>query len=396
MENNNNHLTALNKSAKPYLTFALLALFYIFACVYVPLALFVSMGQWLSAVLALGICVFAGIALYKMTGSFKPLIGYAVIVGFFAFFGGAFLPMSLLVSFVTSCVVYAYLIKLKQSATVWGLPIIAALLSLLITQSAMGVCLSLLSLPAAFMLALSIKNKVSRVGAVCRISAGICISALLTLATALYNLYGTIDIETVKRLIDSAKEQMSLMLTDMLGELQAILGEIVVSVDSESLVAMLVSSVFNLLPAVLITISNIVAYIIHSLYITSQYSMSEEAHNEAKDMLSFDMSIVSAIIYIAATVLSFVLVSPTAAIYGTVAQNIVLILIPGLVMTALAFVRALSIAKGPSCLGTLLYFVLIFLIAGLNPIVLMAVALAGAVFIILSHIAQYKKEHRKE
>ncbi len=381
-----------NKTA----TFILLALFYVLACVYPPISTLVNMGTWLSAVAALGMCVFAAFALFRMSGSLKPLMGYVIIVAAFALFGVAFLPMALLVCFVSGAVVYAYLLRSRLSAAVWGLPAVAALVAGLVTLSPVGVFLSLCSLPASVMVSFAIKNKTPRVGAVCRISLGICLSVLAALGLSVYLSSGEISVTAVKSLIDYAKEQMTLLLSDALSQMQDMLGGLFMSVETENLIALIVSSVFNLLPAMIITAANIVSYIIHSLYLASQYSMTREAHEEAKPMLTFDMSVVSAAVYILSLVLSLVLVSPETAIYGTLAQNLLLILIPGLVLTALAYIRTLSIVKGPSCLGTLLYFVVIFLVIGLNPIALMLVSLAGAVFIILAHIANYRKEHKKD
>ncbi len=377
-------------------TFILLSAFYVFSCVYLPTSTLANLGVWLSAVLALGVCVAAVLAIIRMSGSVHPILGYIIIVGAFLLLGGAFLPLSLLVSFVSGTVVYSYLLSEKRSAAVFGLPLVAALLAMLITRSPMGIALSLCSLPASVMLFFAIKNKVSRVGAVCRISFGIVLSVLAFLGLYIYITLGELSAETIKSLINFAKEQLTLLLSDMLAEIGELVGELFVSLETESLISLMVSTVFNLLPAMIITLANIAAYIIHSLYISSQYSASRESRKEALPMLTFDMSIFSAVIYIISAVLSFTLTAGSAAIYGTVAQNLLLILVPGLVLTALAYIRSFSISRGPSCLGTLLYFGVIFLVVGLNPIVLAFVASVGAVFIIVSHIARYRKEHGKE
>ncbi len=384
------------KKRSKTVTFVVSAVFYVLSCIYLPLALFANMGIWFSAVSALGICVFAAFALSGISGSFKPFVGYALIVALFTFSGGMFLPMSLLVAFASGCVVYAYLLISKLSAAVWGLPVAAAVMAGLLTQSPIGICLSLGSLPASAILALVIKNKTPRVSAVCRISAGICLSVVVSLCVGIYAVQGKVNAEVIKGIVDYSKQQMSLILTDMFSQMQSMLGDMLVSIDFESFITVLVSTVFNLLPAIIITAANIIAYIIHSLYISSQYTMSKEAHDSAKEMLTFDMSIISAVLYILSLVLAFTLISPELALWGTVAENLLLILVPGLVLTALACIRAMSVAKGPSCLGTLIYFGVIFLVIGLNPVALVCVALAGAVFIILSHISKFKHEHRKE
>ena len=84
------------------------------------------------------------------------------------------------------------------------------------------------------------------------------------------------------------------------------------------------------------------------------------------------------------------LVSDNLALYGTAAENLMLILAPGLVLTALAGVKALTSRKGPSCLGALAYMLLIFLVASLSPYIIFTVALGGAILIILAHINKRK------
>ena len=109
-------------------------------------------------------------------------------------------------------------------------------------------------------------------------------------------------------------------------------------------------------------------------------------------MLSFEMSLTSSIVYIASLVFSLLLVSESLALWGTAAENIALVLAPGLILTALAGIRALSMRKGPSCLGTLLYLGVIFMLASLSGIVIMLVALVGAVLNIVAHIAKRKSQ----
>ena len=72
-----------------------------------------------------------------------------------------------------------------------------------------------------------------------------------------------------------------------------------------------------------------------------------------------------------------------------------LILIPGLILTALAGIRMLTMRKGPSCLGTLVYMGSIFLIASLSPAVIIAASVLGAILIIITNIAKAKAEKDK-
>ena len=164
-----------------------------------------------------------------------------------------------------------------------------------------------------------------------------------------------------------------------------------VGLDVTNIASVAVSSAFNLLPAIIIVICNVCAYVLHSLFMSVLF-VTDEQRKESVDMLNFDMSIYSAIIYIAALVLSFVLGNGKAAMYGAVAQNLVLVLAPGLILVALAGMRALT-ARKASCLGSLLYFGIIFLLASLSPIAITVTALAGAILIIAANVAKSKKSN---
>ena len=112
---------------------------------------------------------------------------------------------------------------------------------------------------------------------------------------------------------------------------------------------------------------------------------------EALPMLVFDMSIHSAFLFLLALVLSFALASEKTAMYGAVAENLMVILLPGYVITALAALRAFVTKRSPSCLGTLLYFFVIFMIASLSYPVIITTAVVGAIVKIFFFFRKNKK-----
>ena len=163
------------------------------------------------------------------------------------------------------------------------------------------------------------------------------------------------------------------------------------STDMRTVIDAAVGTMFNLLPGLLITLCNVVAYVIHSKYLTVCYPDPKKSRDELAPMLEFDISLTSAIVYIVAVIATFVLVTGGSALYGAVAENIVIVLAPGLILVALGGIRELIAKKGPSCLGTLIYFGVIFLLATLSIYAIIGVALAGAVLIILAYVSDYKK-----
>ena len=391
-EKNQNAKNAGEMNGKRSVTDLLLAcLFYVAACSYLPLAIYIPMSDWLSAVVALAVCALGIAVLARMARTFRAVLTYAVILGLFVLFGGMLLPIGLLSAFVASSCIFTYFLLKDRTPFLWGLPLSPLTVSLLITQSATGAALSLLTLPCSLMLAHSVKNKVGRVGAVCRISFGICLSAVLVFACAVYSSTGELSAAVIRGVIDSGKEQLTVLLKEAASEMQNMVGYELTSLDVENVIELAVSSLFNLLPAIVITVANITAYVIHSLYLSVAYT-SDEERKETLPMLSFDMSLTSAIVYIASLILALVLTSDAVIIYGAVAQNLLLVLDPGLRLTALAGIRMLTTRRGPSCLGTLLYFAVIFMLASLSVFAILGVSLLGAVLIIIANISKRKSD----
>ena len=373
---------------KQGLTFMLLGLCYTVACVYLPLAVSVNMGEWLTLAVALGICALGGFALTRMAGSFKPIAGFVIIMSIFVVLGGAVLPMALLVAFASAACAYAWLLLNRPSLPVWVLPVLPAAIGIALTRDASGALFALATLPCSHALAFSIKNKLQRVSAICRISAAMCAFIAVAFIFTVYSFTGEISFSAARELIDVAKVELTLMLDGAVGEMSEFLGVDTASLDVAELA---VGAAFNLLPAIVITVANVAAYLIHSLFM-SVYFTTDEQRKQALPMLSFEMSLTSSIVYVASLVFSLLLVSESLALWGTAAENIALVLAPGLILTALAGIRALSMRKGPSCLGTLLYLGVIFMIASLSGIVIMLVALVGAVLNIVAHIAKRKSQ----
>ena len=381
----------ISDQAQGVMQTALCCLFYALASVYIPVSLFVPMGEFASAALALGVCVLGIFVLALAARSFHAIITYAIIVGLFVILGGILAPIGLISAFISSACIFAFLIFKKKSPFAWGMPLIAVAISFLLFNSVSAAILCVSALPCSLLLAYSANKQLGRVSAVCYVSAGICLSVVALFASAVYSTYGEISIQSSKALIEAVREQLTVLLGSATEEIGSIIGYDLTSTDIKNTIELTVSSLFNLLPALIITFANIMAYVIHSLFLSINYVTIEEK-KQAIPMLTFDMSIYSALIYIVSLVLSFVLVSENTAIYGTAAENLLLVLAPGLILTALAGIRALNAKKGPSCFGTLIYFAIIFMLVSLSPFAIIGVSLLGAILIIAAHITRKKSE----
>ena len=371
----------------------LLCLYYVLASAYIPLCSFLHLGEIALSAISLAVCVLGILALSRIAGGFKTILGYVLILGIFIFLGGSLIPVGIISAFITAVCVLAHLLLKSYSPFLWGLPVIPFIISVVTVGSAASAAVSLAAFPAALGLAWSVKDKVGRVSAVCRISAGICVIAVAAFLCAVHSAYGEISFSTCKQLIESFRSTVSSILITAANEMQSSLGYDSQLINLEQTVSYAVSVAFNVLPALVIILSNVVAYVIHSLFLSAHFNTAEE-RKDARPMIAFEMSTVSAVVFLVSLVLSAVLSAGKWALYGAVAENLMIILIPGLVLTALAGLRVLTMRKGPSCLGTLIYLGAIFMIASLSPLVLIAASIAGAVLVILTQVAKSKAQKK--
>ena len=380
-----------NKADIQPLDVFLLCSAYAIAASFITVALTININELVLSAIALVICAFSVFVLARIAKTFKAVIMYAIILGVFAFIGGSLLLIGLFAALALCCCCLAYLINNSKSPFIWGAPLIPLIVALFISPNANGILVSLSPLPAAILLAYSTSKRLDRVSAVCRISFGLCIVFVASALIALYSTMGEISLTAAKSFIEALKEEMVVACMTAMQEIEEMMGLDMSDTDMLTVVDAAVGTVFNLLPGLLITISNIIAYIIHSLYLTVCYPDPKKNRDELSPMLEFDISLTSAIVYIVAVVATLVLVTGGSALYGAVAENIVIVLAPGLILVALGGIRTLIAKKGPSCLGTFVYMGVIFLLATFSIYAIIGVALTGAVFIILAYVSDYKK-----
>ena len=384
--NNNRSAAAIGESL-------LLSLYYVLACAYIPLCTFLNIDMTAVSVLSLAICVLGVVVMAKAAGTFKAILGYSVILGIFIFLGGSLLPVGLFSAFATAVCIFTHLQLKYKSPLLWALPIIPLIVTFAVTGSLIASVISISALPAAIALISAVKAEVGKVSAICRISFGICLSVAATFLGIVYVLYGSISFGLCRQAIDTARAFSIELVNATAVQLEGMLGTSATILDSDT-VAYAVGVVFNVLPAVIIIIANIISYIVHSMFLSIRFATLEDK-KKAMPMLSFEMSLVSAVVFLLSLAVSFVFSTSSSEIYGTVALNIMLILIPGLILTAIAGIRMLTMRKGPSCFGTLVYIGAIFLIATLSPIVIIAASTFGAILIIITNITRSKAQKDK-
>lgn len=362
---------------------------YTLACVYIPLTVAFITNPMAQVAVAAGICIVSALVLARFARTFKAIIGYSVILAMLIFLSGSVLLSSCLAALTLAATAFAILLLRCRSILVYLLPALPLLAVATVTREVAPSLISVAAVPAGIFLAVSIKQKLSRVSAICRISIGLCVMAAAIFAATVYSACGSFTPDAVKEFIAVFRAEFTEICLLTVNELSSMLEQNISEDYILELLNSLIDTVFNLLPGIVITLANIVSYVLHATFITV-YFADEKDRASVAPLLSFDMSLASAIVYILAVITALFFTSGKAELAGAVAENVVLILAPGLVITALTVIRALMTKKGPSCLGTLGYFALILMLASFSPVAIVCVALAGAVLLICSHIAAHK------
>lgn len=235
---------------------------------------------------------------------------------------------------------------------------------------------------------------------ICRATVGLGVTLLSVGAVAFVLYFGIPSLALLEELADTAADSLIRTLTDtVLSLYETMETELPFNpADLHSLSTLLVTTVFNFLPAVFLLLCGTVAFFAHSLYTALLANSSNKEDPEFSlsllTSLRFEMSAVSAVVFLVGFLLSLVLESGEYALYGLVAENLLLILMPGLVFTTHLGIRRLMLKKGPSCLSSLLYFAYLASFFYLSSLVLMLSSLVGAVLVLVRTVraARQNKE----
>ncbi|MBE6547467.1 MAG: DUF2232 domain-containing protein [Ruminococcaceae bacterium] len=153
----------------------------------------------------------------------------------------------------------------------------------------------------------------------------------------------------------------------------------------------LITSTFNMLPGLIIMLSLVAVYLLHSLQIALYKRTELDIYVTAKNT-KITMSIYAACIFILAYIFS--LTTDTAGkpdLVSSVANNLYIIFVPGLFLVGLDGIGAmLKKLKG---LGLFLILLLVIAIFMLSSFILLIVAAIGAFYIIIKSVDEWAKKH---
>ena len=370
----------------------LLSLIALVLCAFLPIALFYNMQELIlegASLVAIGASI---LALYKIVGSKRPFVPTVITAAIAFFFIGA-TTTALVISFMVSICLIAHVLLFADNTAAKAMCVISPVASYAIAVVVIGgfavSTTALIPLVAALALYYAVSQNLHKVSAICHMSAGMLIFICAIVAIRYVALHGT-DLAVAKEAIEAFREALTDLTAQMLMSVATELSEIaeISMTDATELATVSVNATFNLLPAIIIVIANVASFFTHSMMMATTFSEKEPSPT-LKNMMLFEMSLISAIGFMAFAILGLAFVKSDVSVWLVTAENVVIILMPGMILTAIMMLRGLT-ATAKGCAPSLIYFGIIFSMLYIPAVMLPLVSVAGAVTVILNNIAKHK------
>ncbi|MBR2463942.1 MAG: hypothetical protein IKB41_00720 [Clostridia bacterium] len=263
------------------------------------------------------------------------------------------------------------------------LPIGAYLGALLLGATPLVALLTLLPLPVALVAMLSVRRCTPFTPMMIALTATLCLSLLTAAGVALASL-DLLDVSLLPTFLSSLGDEVIALLE----EAKALYAETGVTIEiSEAAIRNLLAELINLSPAIFIIACMITAYFTWRTLAVLLVSFG--ALPRLPRILTVPtISVTAAILFILAQLAAMIANAKTATLFGAVAQNLALVLEPGLALMGLGQLLRRNAPR--SCFSMLALIVLVYLI-WVNPATALAVAaLYGAIHVLITSYQRAK------
>lgn len=233
--------------------------------------------------------------------------------------------------------------------------------------------LSLIPFPAAFALAFGTRSSaakdtgLTRVGVICLTSLVLGATLLAAAAWFLYNLLGSLELSAIMEFINEFREAL---IQEFLS-LEVASGNAVTTPfkEYEAEITYAVNSAFNSLPATLVVAVNVCAAVAQMITLSGLHAFGFGASVTDRVRL-FRISAVSSGVFILAWITTLIANAETTTVVGTIAQNLITILLPGLALAGLLRLMQSMARKGGRMGCVIFLFLFIPCLALLAPVLL--------------------------
>ncbi len=369
--------SAFRKKRPSLATRLLLSLILLALSVYPVVLLAFPLSETATLGISAVACLFSLLGQSLMLKKTPGLFSHTLTLLLVGILSGSIVLPALCGAFLTAVTVFVYLGICAPSPLLLLCPLAAYGISAALSTAPFLSFLSLATLPTALLLWNSVRRARSRNSVVAWMSFGIlgtaavggCLYVLLT--------YHTLSAELLRSLLDSAREALTTELANRFDLVETTLGTVLSADDLLSISETLVTTFFNFLPAFVILAAMALSWWTDTALLRVLRGAGAPKAATVSMML-FDMSLPSAVVYFLCLLLSLMLDTPDTGLYSVAAQNILLILAPGMLMVAWMFFGALLLSKLPSCFGILIYMLVIYLVLQFSAYLLPLAAALGA------------------
>ena len=333
--------------------------------------------------------LFLVIYLWRVTRTAKAAVPLLVVLGvFLTFYTGSILPAGILCGLIFTVSEGSFFIAVQSESKLAAIPIIPLLAYGVTAALSMDFVASLTVLlpwPAAWALAMGTRRSAAsedgpnRVGVICSTSLVLGLTTAAFLALALYQALGTLEPAVLMEAVEELRQEVIMGIhTQPLPEgLTPELTEQWKEMLEYANVENSVNSIFNLLPAICTVTTFIFVTVCQSIQHATlrAFNMGECVSNRVR---AFEMSLVSCVLFLIAYLIAMGESEAVSSLTGTVAQNIVIILLPGLALAGLLRLTGNMLRRGKQNMGCLFFIIILaFLLLFVAPYVLAAVEVIG-------------------
>lgn len=342
--------------------------------------------------MAIASLVLFALYLWRVTRTSKGILPILVIAGIFVFyFTGSVELTAALIGLLFAIGEGSFLLAvLPRRLFGWFpmIPIAAYAAALAVTRDPVGAAAVLIPFPPMLVLALTTRRAAAseegptRVGVICATALALGISVAVLTASGLYMQLGSLSPDILMGFMEELRAALIEGITsaEIPEGLAPEMVEQLEEMKTYSNAQNVVNSVFNLLPALFVVVVNIISAVVQMMQHASlrTFGYGDSVSNRVR---AFGMSLISCIVFLAAYLVVFLGGSDTSSLAGTIAQNVYVILLPGLALAGVIRIMSGLARKGPRHLGCLFYlFLLVPCLLILAPVIPAAIEVIGHIY----------------
>ncbi len=334
----------------------------------------------------------------RVSRGFTPLLILTALLTYGLF--KSLVPAAILISLVFVIGEGGVVVATAKPRSGWmllGIPFLSLAAAVLLCNRIDVAALALLPYPASIALGFGTGSSagketgLTRVGVICAVSFVFGLTLLGFSAWYAYNAFGSLEIAVLLEKLEAFREEMKQELLNY----SISYGDTVVLTftDKEEIIKNAVNSAINTLPGTLVVTVNIFSAVAQMITLSGlhAYGFGDSVTGRVRD---FHISPVSAIVFLVSWIVALLAVGDNNAstMVGTMAENLYIILIPGLALAGVFRIMRGIAAKGPGVGCGWFLFILIPCLALYIPPV---IALYEAMALLLNPwlMKRYKKKN---